>query len=116
MSRRGRFVLVPASWVEHRFALLGARCARPDVDADRLFFGPGRNEALEEKRQREEAAKALCAECPALLACREAVDRIERSDGPQLGIWGGETPGERRRRQASEGCTASGSDPMVYRP
>ena len=62
-----------------------ARC-RGRLD---LFFEPYRERAAE-RAAREQTAKQLCAQCPALEACREAGRRNHES-----GIWGGETEEER---------------------
>lgn len=62
-----------------------ARC-RGRLD---LFFEPYRERAAQ-RAEREQTAKQLCAQCPALEACREAGRRNHES-----GIWGGETEEER---------------------
>lgn len=65
-----------------------------------LFFGPEYAETVKEKRDREDAAKAVCAECPVRTECLEyALDAREA-----YGIWGGKTELERKallRRRAS---------------
>lgn len=65
-----------------------------------LFFGPEYAETVKEKRDREDAAKAVCAECPVRNECLEyALDAREA-----YGIWGGRTELERKallRRRAS---------------
>lgn len=65
-----------------------------------LFFGPEYAETVKEKRDREDAAKAVCAECPVRNECLEyALDAREA-----YGIWGGRTEVERKallRRRAS---------------
>lgn len=69
------------------------------VSADLFFDGEG--ETREGREIREQAAKAVCAGCPALAVCLDfAVDR------PGLhGLWGGmngrERAAERRRRSRS---------------
>jgi WhiB family redox-sensing transcriptional regulator len=70
------------SWVDF------ARC-RGDLD---LFFDPP-GEPPDMRRRRVAAAKALCAECPVQLRCREEATRRREN-----GIWGGETEEERTRR------------------
>jgi hypothetical protein len=53
-------------------------------------------------RERQKAAKALCADCPVLDPCRELIDQLEAKEGRHWGIWAGETEHERswRRRRA----------------
>lgn len=57
-----------------------------------LFFGPNQFEPKRERLEREEAAKELCQQCPAMVACRAYA--LETSE--PFGIWGGLTEGERR--------------------
>jgi WhiB family redox-sensing transcriptional regulator len=71
-----------ASWVDF------ARC-RGSFD---LFFDPP-GEPPNMRRRRVAAAKALCAECPVQMLCREAATQRREN-----GIWGGETEEERTRR------------------
>ena len=54
-----------------------------------LFFAP-LGERPERRATREAAARALCATCPVLLACR-ADARLNRESG----FWGGESEEER---------------------
>ncbi len=56
-----------------------------------VFFGPvGERGGV--RREREQRAKAICADCPVQLACRRhALDAAE-----PYGVWGGLTPEERR--------------------
>ncbi len=55
------------------------------------FFEPDA-ERGRRKRQREEAAKAVCMACPVITACRaHALSVIE-----EYGVWGGLTPAERQ--------------------
>lgn len=65
-----------------------------------LFFGPEYAETVKEKRDREEAAKAVCNTCPVQKDCLEyALDAKE-----PYGIWGGMTETERKsllRKRAS---------------
>jgi len=73
--------------VEEPFA--GARCR--DADAE-LFFGPPGIETRAERLRRESVAKAVCRDCPAILACRTRA--LEH--GEVYGVWGG--LGEQERR------------------
>ena len=50
-----------------------------------LFFGPTRFEPKRERLAREAAAKAICADCPAMTACRD----FALSQGELYGVWGG---------------------------
>ena len=65
-----------------------------------IFFGPEYAETVKEKRDREDAAKAVCMTCPVREECLEyALDTREA-----YGIWGGMTELERKallRRRAS---------------
>ncbi|TVP72312.1 MAG: WhiB family transcriptional regulator [Nitriliruptor sp.] len=67
-----------------------------------LFFGPHGFEPKRERAIREEAAKAICARCPALLACREHALR----HGELYGVWGGLGEAERRTLLEREGRIA----------
>ncbi len=67
-----------------------------------LFFGPHGFEPKRERVIREEAAKAICARCPALLACREHALR----HGERYGVWGGLGEAERRALLEREGRIA----------
>lgn len=65
-----------------------------------LFFGPEHAETVREKRDREDAAKAVCARCPVQKECLEYA--LEAREA--YGIWGGMTEVERKallRRRAS---------------
>ena len=69
-------------------ALAGAACKGADAD---LFFGPDA-EFVTARQQREAAARAICARCPALDACLAyALDTRQ-----EYGIWGGANEAERR--------------------
>ncbi len=68
---------------------LDARCRGSDGG---LFFGPHGFESKRDRTAREEAAKAICAHCPALVACREHALR----QGELYGVWGGMGEAERR--------------------
>lgn len=70
-----------------------ARCRDHDPA---LFFGPNRFEPKRERLAREAEAKAVCATCPALQACREYALR----NGEIYGVWGG--LGEADRRELLE--------------
>jgi WhiB family transcriptional regulator, redox-sensing transcriptional regulator len=77
---------VPGSWIAE------AACLGADPE---IFFPP--HGAL------FTAARAICAGCPVVGACRSYVDAIEASRSDLYGFVGGETPSERtRRRRASE--------------
>jgi WhiB family redox-sensing transcriptional regulator len=67
----------------------GARCHGADPE---LFFGPPGIEPRMDRLRRETEAKALCRDCPAMLACR--THALER--GEVYGVWGG--LGEQERR------------------
>jgi len=71
--------------VEDRSWLELAACRDQGV----LFFGPP-GEQPAERQHREAQAKALCATCSAVFACREAGRRNH-----EHGIWGGESDEER---------------------
>jgi WhiB family redox-sensing transcriptional regulator len=68
---------------------LRAACRGP---AARFFFPPTRSERKDEKADREERAKAICAECTVRSECLEYALRIREPHG----IWGGLTEVERR--------------------
>lgn len=73
-----------------------------------IFFGPEHTEVVKEKRDREEAAKAVCRTCPVNQECLEHA--LESKEA--YGIWGGLTELERkallRRRATSNVALASG--------
>jgi WhiB family redox-sensing transcriptional regulator len=58
-----------------------------------LFFPPSHLERAELKRERERAAKAICAGCPVRIEC---LDYSLRTREP-YGVWGGLNEMERRR-------------------
>ena len=65
-------------------------------DLDHLFFGrdvaePGGKESGPERAAREAKAKAVCAECPFVVACGLHALRFE-----DYGVWGAMTEQERR--------------------
>lgn len=71
-----------------------ARCRTRDPA---LFFGPNRFEPKRERLAREAEAKAVCATCPCLQACRE----YALTSGELYGVWGG--LGETDRRELTAG-------------
>ncbi len=78
---------------------LDARCRGEDGS---LFFGPHGFESKRDRAAREEAAKAICATCPALEACRAHALR----HGELYGVWGGMGEAERRALLEREGRVA----------
>jgi WhiB family redox-sensing transcriptional regulator len=68
---------------------LRAACRGP---AARFFFPPPQSERKDEKADREERAKAICAECSVRAECLDYAMRIREPHG----IWGGLTEVERR--------------------
>lgn len=50
-------------------------------------------------RATEPDAKRICATCPALDACRRAIDTIEEDGHLEHGVWAAETPTERTQRR-----------------
>lgn len=66
-----------------------ARCRGHDAA---LFFGPNRFEPKQERLDREAQAKAVCATCPVVSACREHALR----SGELYGVWGGLGEADRR--------------------
>jgi WhiB family redox-sensing transcriptional regulator len=78
----------------------GARCRGADAD---LFFGPPGIEPRIDRMRRESMAKAMCRDCPAILACRTyALDH-----GEVYGVWGGLGEQERRMQLVRLGRLAS---------
>ena len=73
----------PRRWQER------ARCRGEDAV---LFFGPNAYEAKHERAERERLAKAICAECEVVFACRSWA--IEH--GEAFGVWGGLGETDRR--------------------
>lgn len=57
-----------------------------------IFFHPD-NERGSKRRTRDNAAKAVCATCPVLDACREHALAVREP----FGVWGGLTESERER-------------------
>jgi len=68
---------------------VGASCRGADAE---LFFGPTDPETRVERVRRENTAKSICRDCPAVLACRDHA--LEH--GEVYGVWGG--LGEQERR------------------
>ncbi|NLJ53912.1 MAG: WhiB family transcriptional regulator [Intrasporangiaceae bacterium] len=66
-----------------------------------MFFHP-EGERGKARRQRIETAKAVCAACPVLQACREHALTIREP----YGIWGGMDEDERQRLAARRRLTA----------
>ena len=67
-----------------------------DQTTAELFFDEGRESGYR-VRDRHQAAKAICRLCPILAECR----LVGRADPTLVGIWGGETPDERRQARGS---------------
>jgi len=84
----------------HGLRLEGARCLDADTD---LFFGPPGIEPRIDRIRRESEAKALCRECPAILACRQ----YALEQGEVYGVWGGLGEQERRMQLSRMGRLAS---------
>lgn len=77
-----------------------ARCRSEDPA---LFFGPNRFEPKRERIAREEAAKAICRECPSLVPCRA----YALATGEAYGVWGGLGEVERRELVDNSGRWAT---------
>ena len=73
-----------------------ARCRGDDAA---LFFGPNRFEPKRDRLVREAAAKAICAGCPAVAACRD----YALSQGELYGVWGGLGEADLRALQVDQG-------------
>jgi WhiB family redox-sensing transcriptional regulator len=58
-----------------------------------VFFPPAYVERKDQKEEREQRAKAICATCPVREACLEFALTNREHDG----VWGGATERERRR-------------------
>lgn len=59
------------------------------------------------------AARRCINDCPALLECRDLADRLENNSTDRLhvfGVWGGEGPGQRRKRRKAAAKRASGGE------
>ncbi len=68
-----------------------------------LFFGPNRFEPKRERLAREAEAKAVCATCPCIQACREHAV----ATGELYGVWGGLGETDRRELVADRGGIAT---------
>lgn len=86
----------PAAWIPlddlSRDDVLTALCAQTDPET---FFPP--------KGHSSQAAKRVCASCPIRSRCLQVAMANPDLDG----IWGGTTPGERRRLRAAHAGEAS---------
>jgi len=65
----------------------GGRCM--DMDSE-VFFSPEAERGAKRTR-REDAAKALCRQCPVIDRCREHALRVQEP----YGVWGGLSESER---------------------
>jgi WhiB family redox-sensing transcriptional regulator len=88
----------PVAGPGERFS--GARCRGADAE---LFFGPPGMETRVERMRRESTAKAMCRDCPAVLACRT----YALEQGEVYGVWGGLGEQERRMQLIRLGRLAS---------
>lgn len=75
------------------------RRANPDV-----FFHP-EGERGPARRDRDSAAKAVCASCPVLLRCREHALLVREP----YGVWGGMTEDEREAVYAGDAAVPAAS-------
>ncbi|MEX2549061.1 MAG: WhiB family transcriptional regulator [Nitriliruptoraceae bacterium] len=91
-------LVVDPSEVDGRWEL-DARCRGMDGT---VFFGPNGFEPKRERHSREEAAKAICAACPVIVACRE----YALEHGEFYGVWGGMGEVERRTVLERRGIVA----------
>jgi WhiB family transcriptional regulator, redox-sensing transcriptional regulator len=87
----------PLGAAEEEGWVLTASCR---VEDPMLFFGPNRFEPKRERLQREAAAKAVCAGCPALVECRAYALAQEEL----YGVWGGLGEADRRTMLARGGA------------
>jgi WhiB family transcriptional regulator, redox-sensing transcriptional regulator len=67
-----------------------AACRGPQAT---VFFPPSHFERKDEKAEREERAKSICATCPVRQPCRAYAIKIREPHG----IWGGLNEVERRQ-------------------
>jgi WhiB family redox-sensing transcriptional regulator len=67
-----------------------AACRGPQAT---VFFPPAYVERKDQKEEREQRAKAICATCPVRTECLEAA-LVKRE---KFGVWGGASEAERRR-------------------
>lgn len=77
-------IVAPFSPQDHNWRPLAACAGRSE-----LFFGKP-SERPEARARREQRAKALCAECPVVLQCREAAHTRA-----EYGLWGGQSEEDR---------------------
>lgn len=68
---------------------LRAACRGPAAE---LFYPPVAGEARDERRRREQQAKAICSSCGVQSACLDYAMRTEELHG----VWGGLSEHERR--------------------
>lgn len=68
------------------------RDAACQTSSGTVFFGPNGFESKRDRARREAAAKAICARCPVIGACRDYAMR----SGESFGVWGGLGEAERR--------------------
>ncbi len=67
-----------------------ALCRGPQAE---IFFAPFTGEGRNERRNRETAAKAICAKCSVRSECLDYAIQIKE----QHGIWGGTSERERKK-------------------
>lgn len=83
-----------------------AACYRIGLE---LFFGPGsdvRRETAKEKEEREDRARALCADCPVRNECKDYANSFP--NGLQVGVWHGGNDHQRkidRRKEQRKAAT-----------
>ncbi len=91
-------LVVDPSEVDERWEM-DARCRGMDGT---IFFGPNGFEPKRERLSRESSAKAVCAACPVISACRDHA--LEH--GELYGVWGGLGEVERRELLERRGIVA----------
>lgn len=74
-----------------------ASCRGPQSE---VFFPPPYVERKDERHEREEAAKAICATCPVRQPCLEYAMAIREPHG----IWGGLNEAERKQLLDRQAC------------
>jgi WhiB family redox-sensing transcriptional regulator len=74
-----------------------ASCRGPQAE---VFFPPTHVERKDERQEREEAAKAICATCPVRRPCLDYAMRIREPHG----IWGGLNEMERKQLLDRQAC------------
>ena len=67
-----------------------------DVDPEQFFHPEGERGGV--RRRRDDAAKAICAQCPVLQSCREHALAVREP----YGVWGGLSEDERSTIYRSE--------------